>query len=182
MADDVRIKFRASGCFCLFEDRVLLMQRNGLKPFGLHWSIPTGKIEDDESPSECMSRELGEELNVDVDEGNLALIADFVVDAAPDDRFRYLTYVTRFNTTRGLTPRLEEVHKIEWRRLDQVAKRKVVPYFYNTLNALMDWEIGGSTQVGAFPEPEAHRVDRRRVTEYRARRGHTAQEEDAGRP
>ncbi len=44
--------------------RILLAQRHENKHQGLKWEFPGGKLEDGESPEECLSRELEEELGV----------------------------------------------------------------------------------------------------------------------
>lgn len=47
--------------------RVLIAQRSAEKNGGLKWEFPGGKIEDGESPEDCLIREWKEELDVDVD-------------------------------------------------------------------------------------------------------------------
>ncbi len=61
-------KFSASGCFLKINDcgveKFLVFLRQDYKPQGNTWSVPAGKIEDDESPFECMIRELKEETGL----------------------------------------------------------------------------------------------------------------------
>src|ERR1700728_837467 len=87
--------FRAAGCFCVLGDEVLIMQRHPRKSYGLHWAIPTGKLESGETPHECMVRELKEELDIDVEQDALALICDFMVEIDERSRFEYFTFVLR---------------------------------------------------------------------------------------
>lgn len=51
-------------------DTVLIAQRNTEKHQGGMWEFPGGKIEQGESPEECLKRELQEEFHVDVEIGN----------------------------------------------------------------------------------------------------------------
>jgi len=48
------------------EGKVLTAQRSSTMSLPLKWEFPGGKIETDESPEECLSRELMEELGVNV--------------------------------------------------------------------------------------------------------------------
>ena len=167
MHEKLHVSFRAAGCFCLLGDEVLIMQRHPQKSYGLHWAIPTGKLESGETPHECMVRELKEELDIDVNASALALIGDFVVEIDQLSRFEYFTFVLHLNKMPNLTPSPVEIHQLEWKPVDRIRKRKVVPYFYNTVNALIEWELEKSAQIAMFPESEANRVDRRKLRSYR---------------
>ena len=51
--------------------RFLIAKRNLKKSLGGLWEFPGGKVEEDESPEECMARELKEELDIEVEVGEL---------------------------------------------------------------------------------------------------------------
>jgi 8-oxo-dGTP diphosphatase len=51
--------------------KVLIAQRMRNSLFGLKWEFPGGKVEGDESPEECLRRELKEELGIETE--NLGL-------------------------------------------------------------------------------------------------------------
>jgi len=53
----------------VIEDRgsVLISQRKKDANQGLKWEFPGGKLEDGESPEECIIREVKEELNIDIE-------------------------------------------------------------------------------------------------------------------
>src|SRR5690606_31070898 len=46
--------------------RVLVTQRSEIMKLPLKWEFPGGKIDSDETPEACISRELMEELNIEV--------------------------------------------------------------------------------------------------------------------
>jgi 8-oxo-dGTP diphosphatase len=48
------------------EGAVLAAQRSAIMSLPLKWEFPGGKIEEGESPEECLSRELREELGISV--------------------------------------------------------------------------------------------------------------------
>lgn len=51
-------------CFCLFEGKILLLQRAAHKPEGLLWTAPSGKCDSGETPEEGAKRELMEETGI----------------------------------------------------------------------------------------------------------------------
>lgn len=56
----------AAGILCDAKGRVLITERLGGGPFQGLWEFPGGKIDVDETPRQALSRELVEELGVDV--------------------------------------------------------------------------------------------------------------------
>ena len=56
----------AAGILCDAEGRVLIAERLGGGPFQGLWEFPGGKIGDNESAAEALSRELAEELGIEV--------------------------------------------------------------------------------------------------------------------
>jgi len=49
--------------------KYLIAKRNMSKSLGGLWEFPGGKLSDDETPQECLKRELMEELHIDADIG-----------------------------------------------------------------------------------------------------------------
>lgn len=58
----IKPKTYGSRAIILSENSILLAKNINSK----HWSLPGGKIEKDESPEQCLIRELKEELDIDV--------------------------------------------------------------------------------------------------------------------
>ena len=48
------------------EDRILIAQRGRGKRFGWKWEFPGGKVRVDETPEDCLQREIKEELNLEI--------------------------------------------------------------------------------------------------------------------
>jgi len=66
-------------------NKYLIAKRNMEKTLGGLWEFPGGKIDDDETPKECLKRELMEELRIDSDIGrflcnNIYDYGDFKID------------------------------------------------------------------------------------------------------
>ena len=45
-----------AGCYCSFEDKLLLLKRHPEKPQGNTWGVPAGKIEKNEDPKIAVVR------------------------------------------------------------------------------------------------------------------------------
>ena len=56
----------AAGILCDSEGRVLIAERLGDGPFHGLWEFPGGKITSDETPLQALSRELAEELGIEI--------------------------------------------------------------------------------------------------------------------
>ena len=56
----------AAGILCDAEGRILIAERTGGGPFHGLWEFPGGKIGEGETSSEALSRELAEELGIEV--------------------------------------------------------------------------------------------------------------------
>jgi 8-oxo-dGTP diphosphatase len=63
--------------------KVLATQRSAAMSMPMKWEFPGGKIDDGESPEECLRREVGEEIGVAVD----------VVLSLPPHTHRYDTFI-----------------------------------------------------------------------------------------
>jgi 8-oxo-dGTP diphosphatase len=76
------------------DHRVLLTQRPKGKPMAGLWEFPGGKVRRDETPEECVIRELREELGLDVSANCLAPLT-FASHAYPDFHLLMPLYVCR---------------------------------------------------------------------------------------
>jgi len=54
----------AAGCYVVYEERILILQRHKDKFQGSTWGVPGGKIEQGEQPVEAVMREVKEEVGI----------------------------------------------------------------------------------------------------------------------
>lgn len=69
---DMKVIVVAAAALVDIDGRVLLAQRSQGKSMAGLWEFPGGKVEEGETPEECLIRELKEELEIDVTEACLA--------------------------------------------------------------------------------------------------------------
>jgi 8-oxo-dGTP diphosphatase len=68
MSDDLRT-IRVTAAILIREDTVLIAKRRSGDRQAGKWEFPGGKIEDDESPEQCLVREMKEEFDIEVTVG-----------------------------------------------------------------------------------------------------------------
>jgi len=59
------------GCFVLVDDKFVLLQRQPHKSHGGKWGLPAGKVDDGETLTQAVVRELSEETGVQISENDL---------------------------------------------------------------------------------------------------------------
>lgn len=74
------------------DNKILITRRGPGQKFEGYWEFPGGKCEPNESPEECLRREIKEELNIDVE------IQSFFAESVyeyPEVTIRLLAYIAR---------------------------------------------------------------------------------------
>jgi len=150
----VETAFRAAGCFCFCEGRLLLIQRQQGKPLPLRWGVPTGKLEAGETPRLAVVRELLEEVGLDIAPEAPAEVAGAIVT----DRGTAFEYVS-FHLELAALPKLRlhgaEVRDARWLRPETIGELPMVPFFFNTLNDVLSFRAYGEVPARRVPEAEA---------------------------
>jgi 8-oxo-dGTP diphosphatase len=117
----------AASVALLRREEVLLIQRNRAPSEGL-WTLPGGRLEVGESAEECATRELREELGLDV----FALRAVTILSAGPNGRYRLQVFATE--TFEGaITPDAGEVRAWRWAKGWQVGGMNTTPQLEDVL-------------------------------------------------
>ena len=71
---ETSISIQVTAAIIVRDGKFLIAQRKlNDDIFGGLWEFPGGKVEDGETPEECMSRELKEELDIEVEVGELII-------------------------------------------------------------------------------------------------------------
>jgi len=90
------------------DNKILIAQRKDSDVLACKWEFPGGKIEIDETPEECLKRELKEELNIDV-----SVNAFFTesIHSYPDFKIRLIAYLVTWDTGNLI---VKDHEKVEW--------------------------------------------------------------------
>lgn len=86
-------KFDIASCFCVKEDKILLLLRQNHKPQPNTWGIPAGKVNADETPLCAIHRELEEETGLLVPDSNFKYL-DRAYVRYPEFDFTFYMYET----------------------------------------------------------------------------------------
>lgn len=83
--EDFCPKIKVAGCFCEWEDKILIAKRQRSKPYGNTWGLPAGKLEVGEDPEKAVIREVFEELGLKIGFGNFCFIGQLymIMDQIP---------------------------------------------------------------------------------------------------
>lgn len=95
------------------------------------WEFPGGKIEAGETPQQCLKREIQEELDVEIEVGELV---EEVVYGGPMLKVHLLTYYGRVITG---TPRAKEHERLDWRPVEELSKLLWAPADVPTVNNIL---------------------------------------------
>ena len=98
---------RYVGVMVKCKDKILLCKRNNLGSFPGMWSIPGGKLEEEESTQDGAKREFFEETAVDIDDKELTFIGLIPRHTRDGKKVKGLMYVYLLNVDDCIEPDLE---------------------------------------------------------------------------
>jgi 8-oxo-dGTP pyrophosphatase MutT (NUDIX family) len=97
-------KKRYVGVVVKYKDEVLLCKRNNEGSFPGMWSIPAGKLEENESTHECAVREFYEETALTISEEKLKFVGLIPRHTRDGKKVKGLMYVYQINVNNKLEP------------------------------------------------------------------------------
>ena len=104
------------------DDKILIAQRKSEDDiFGGLWEFPGGKIENGETPEECMARELMEELEIKVEVGTLITSNKH---RYPNGLFELLAYRVQHISGNFV---LNDHDEIKWITIDEISNFEFPP-------------------------------------------------------
>ena len=114
------------------EGRVLVVRKHGTSVF----MQPGGKPEPGESAAEALSRELKEEIGLDVDPGALEPLGSFESDAANEPGHRVVAETFRVSADPSTVSAQAEIAELRWITPDEVPTLALAPLSLDFLLAL----------------------------------------------
>ena len=127
---------RYAGVMVKFDNKLLLCKRNNLGSFPGMWSIPGGKMEDNESSKESAKREFFEETAINIDAEELTFIGLLPRHTRDGKKVKGMMYVYQLNSDKPIEPDFEaakdgEEHT-EWKyfSFDEIDPKKTGEFMY----------------------------------------------------
>ncbi len=130
---DFQSKVSVAGCYCEFEDKILLLKRTSHKHQGDTWGIPGGKIDEGETPRIAVIREVYEEVGIYIKEDEPEEI-DKMYIRGPLNDYIFYRFRMRFTTLPVIDLSLEEHVEARWLTVDEAL---TFPLIYGGIEALM---------------------------------------------
>jgi 8-oxo-dGTP diphosphatase len=107
------------GCSAIIYDegnKVLIAQRSKYKKFfPLYWETVGGALEDNETPEDCIRREVQEEINCNIHD--LKIFKVYIINKL--DRFVLIVYTGRVNEPIQPNPEIEQIRWIDKAEIDK---------------------------------------------------------------
>ena len=98
---------RYAGVLVKYKNKVLLCKRNKEKSFPGLWSIPGGKMEEDETTKNCAKREFFEETNINIDNNELRFIGTIPWYSKDKKLIKGFMYVYLLESENQINPDLD---------------------------------------------------------------------------
>jgi ADP-ribose pyrophosphatase YjhB (NUDIX family) len=124
-------------------NRILLCKRNNQGSFPGMWSIPGGKLEDNESTQEGAKREFFEETAVDIDNQNLEFVGLIPRHTRDGKKVKGLMYVYLLNTDKEIEPDLASAidgeEHTDWKyfKIDEIDPMNTGDYMYKLAEIIL---------------------------------------------
>jgi ADP-ribose pyrophosphatase YjhB (NUDIX family) len=100
-------KKRYAGLIVKCKDKILLCKRNHEGSFPGMWSIPAGKVEDNEKTMDACKREFFEETAIDIDDVDIEFVGLVPRTSRDGQKTKGFMYVYLYNVDEEIMPDLE---------------------------------------------------------------------------
>ncbi len=123
--EDFKKKFDVVSCFLEHQGKVLMLHRQDHKPQGNTWGMPAGKVHENESINEALSREIEEEIGLKISPENLQYSKKFYVKY-PEYHYVYHVLVLKLEEIPELKLNLEENKEFQWIKPEEALKLNLI--------------------------------------------------------
>ncbi len=118
-------KFDVVSCFLEHDGKVLMLHRQDQKPQGNTWDMPAGKVHDNESVNEALSREVEEELGIKINPENFEYSRKFYVKY-PEYHYIYHVLTLKIDKMPEIKLNLEENKGFTWLKPEEALKLNLI--------------------------------------------------------
>ncbi len=134
-----RFKLIASSYLILIkDDQILLQRRQNTGYEDGKYSIPAGHLEENESITECLLREVKEEIGLELNAKDVELV--HTMHRRENDIRVDLFFITNHYTGEPFNAEPEKCDDLSWFPLDELPEN-IVPYIKQAINCYLNKEI-----------------------------------------
>ena len=126
---------RVTAAILINDGKVIIAKRKSTGKLPNKWEFPGGKIENNETPEQCLKRELKEEFDIDVSVGEYLGSSIYHYDHISIELLAYRTF------WKGGNIRLKDHDDFAWVSLEQLGKYDFAPADVPFVNKLRRGEI-----------------------------------------
>ena len=121
--------FEVVGCFCRYQDQILLLKRHPNSPHGGTWGIPAGKINPLELPKKAIVREVFEEIGLRIDSSTTQIGVFYLRNQAIENQiidYPFYLFESLFNDIPLLNLALEENIEAKWSTIEEAFQLQLI--------------------------------------------------------
>ncbi|MFC2080065.1 (deoxy)nucleoside triphosphate pyrophosphohydrolase [Bacteroidota bacterium] len=119
----------------LKDDKMLLTQRSESMSHPLRWEFPGGKIQDGESPENCIKREISEELHIEI---TLERMLPSVIYDYGLNKIKLTPFICSMDTDQIM---LEQHKAYVWISKDEIEEYDLLEADIEVINSLYDQRL-----------------------------------------
>jgi len=115
-----------SGCYCEWQDKILLVKRHPDDTNGNTWGVPSGTMEKDETIEECVIREVKEEVSLTITYEKLKYVGNLCIILRKDFGFIYHMFRFPFSSCPNVVLDLKENIESKWVTIEDALKHDLI--------------------------------------------------------
>ena len=122
--EDFHPVLEAAGCYCVYQDKFLILKRAPHKAYGNTWGVPGGKLEKGETHRDAVIREVFEEVGIAIGGDDLTHFA-MLYNKEPVHYIFHL-YRKNFSALPQLALNLNEHVEAQWVTIEEASRLPLI--------------------------------------------------------
>lgn len=122
------------------ENKYLLVNHKQMNDDNIFWNFPGGGVEDNESLTNALQREFGEEVNLKITVGSFCFLNQVIAEPLHAIELYFQVFTDNFEAEIGSDPELNILSNLKWMSLGDIRNLPIGhrPAFFSNLNLSND--------------------------------------------